>query len=120
MERAFFKNTVNLKDIIDYPFLMLGHMKGYSVYENMLSNFHKHQFSPNIVMECKEISTLRSLVASGVGISIVPKSGIQASFKHDIEVLEIENFKLYIEPAIVSLKKIVLPRLQDIFKSLYS
>ena len=101
----FSKKTVNLKDIIDYPFLMLGHMKGYSVYENMLSNFHKHQFSPNIVMECKDISTLLSLVASGVGISIVPKSGIQASFKHDIEVLEIENFQLYIEPAIVSLKK---------------
>ena len=101
----FSNTTVNLKEIIDYPFLMLGHMKGYSVYENMLSNFHKHQFSPNIVMECKDISTLLSLVASGVGISIVPKSGIQMTFNHDIEIFEIEDFKLYMEPAIVSLKK---------------
>ncbi|MGE6833512.1 LysR family transcriptional regulator [Priestia megaterium] len=104
-KERFLKRTVNLKEIIDYPFLVLGPMKGYSVYENMLSNFHKHQFSPNIVMECKDISTLLSLVASGVGISIVPKSGIQMVFNHDIEVLEIENFHLYIEPAIVSLKK---------------
>ncbi|PAK44563.1 hypothetical protein CHH47_26865 [Priestia megaterium] len=104
-KERFLNKTVNLKDIIDYPFLMLGPMKGYSLYENMLSNFHKHQFSPNIVMECKDISTILSLVASGLGISIVPKSGIQAIFNHNIEVLEIENFQFYIEPAIVSLKK---------------
>ncbi|MBK0009636.1 MULTISPECIES: LysR family transcriptional regulator [Priestia] len=104
-KERFPNKTVNLKDIIDYPFLMLGPMKGYSLYENMLSNFHKHQFSPNIVMECKDISTILSLVASGLGISIVPKSGIQAIFNHNIEVLEIENFQFYIEPAIVSLKK---------------
>ena len=32
----FTKNTVKLKDIIHYPFLMLGPMKGYSMYEYIL------------------------------------------------------------------------------------
>ncbi|WP_432246916.1 LysR family transcriptional regulator [Streptomyces sanyensis] len=32
-------------------------------------------FTPRIVMECTELSTLRSLVASGLGVAVVPATG---------------------------------------------
>ncbi len=101
----FAKNTVSLKEIIHYPFLMLGPMEGYSMYENILSHFHKHQFSPNIVMECIDISALLSFVASEIGISIIPKSEIYGSFNQDIKTLEIEDFSVFVEPAIICLKQ---------------
>ena len=97
----FVNNKVSLKELIRYPFLMLGPMEGYSMYENILSHFHKHQFSPNIVMECKDIATLLSFVASDIGISIIPRSEIYGSFNQDISTLEIEDFSFYIEPAIL-------------------
>ncbi|WP_379969659.1 LysR family transcriptional regulator [Ectobacillus sp. sgz5001026] len=116
----FVKNTVSLKEIIDYPFLMLGPMEGYSVYETILSHFHKHQFSPNIVIECKDISTLLSFVASGIGISIIPKSEIYVTFNQDIKILEIENFSLYIEPAIIFLKQHQLTKAAEHFLNYFT
>ena len=113
----FTKNTVKLKDIIHYPFLMLGPMKGYSMYEYILGQFHKHQFSPNVVMECKDISTLLSLVAAEIGISIIPKSDIYGSFHQDIKVLEIEDFSLFVEPAIIYRKQHRLSRAAEHFVS---
>ena len=101
----FVHNKVSLKELIRYPFLMLGPMKGYSMYERILSHFHKHQFSPNIVMECIDIATLLTFVASGIGISIIPRSEIYLTFNQGISTLEIEDLSLYIEPAILYSKQ---------------
>ncbi len=99
---------------------MLGPMKGYSMYENILGQFHKHQFSPNIVMECKDISTLLSLVASEIGISIIPKSEIFGSFNQDIETLDIEDLSLYVEPAIIYRKQHRLTKTAGHFLSYFT
>ncbi|RDW16087.1 LysR family transcriptional regulator [Oceanobacillus arenosus] len=101
----FPNGTVSLKEIIDYPFLMLGPMKGYIMYETIMREFYMHKFSPNIVMECIDISTLLSFVALGIGISIIPKSDIYGSFHQEIEALEIEDFSLFIEHAIIYRKE---------------
>jgi DNA-binding transcriptional LysR family regulator len=116
----FPNDAVKLKDIINYPFLMLGPMKGYSMYENILSQFHYHQFSPNIVMECIDISTLLSFVASEIGISIIPKSEIYGSFHQDIKTLEIEDFSLFVEPAIVFRKQHRLSKAAEHFLSYFT
>lgn len=113
--RMNFEDMVHLNDIIRYPFLMLGPMKGYMMYETILNQFHKHQFSPNIVMECKDISTLLSFVALEIGISIIPKSEIYGSFHHEIETIEIRDFSLYVDPAIVSLKEHKLTKVEEQF-----
>ncbi|WP_338450139.1 LysR family transcriptional regulator [Niallia oryzisoli] len=113
----FPKDTVKLKDMIHYPFLMLGPMKGYSMYEYILGQFHKHQFSPNIVMECKDISTLLSFVSAEIGISIIPKSDIYGSFHQDLTALEIEDFSLYVEPAILYRKQHRLTKAAEHFVS---
>jgi LysR family transcriptional regulator, salicylic acid-responsive activator of bsdBCD len=115
----FANSSVKLTDIIGYPFLMLGPMKGYLMYENILGQFHKHQFSPNIVMECKDISTLLSLVASEIGISIIPKSEIYGSFNQDIQTLDIEDFSLFVEPAIIYQKQHRLNKTAENFLSYF-
>ena len=56
-------------------------------------------------MECKDISTLLSLVAAEIGISVIPKSDIYGSFRQDIKALEIEDFSLFVEPAIIYRKQ---------------
>ncbi len=119
-ESKFPNNTVRLKDIIHYPFLMLGPMKGYSMYENILSQFHKYQFSPNIVTECKDISTLLSFVAAEIGISIIPKSEIYGSFYQDIKTLAIEDFSLFVEPAIIYRKQHRLTKAAEHFLSSFT
>jgi DNA-binding transcriptional LysR family regulator len=94
---------------------MLGPMKGYSMYERILSHFQKQQFSPNIVMECTDIATLLTFVASGIGISIIPRSEIYVTFNQGISTLEIEDLSLYIEPAILFSKEHRLTKAADHF-----
>lgn len=98
------KKVIRVEQIMDYPFLMLAPMEGYSVYENIVNHFYKNNLTPNFIMECKDISTLLVLVASGVGISIIPKSEIHEAYKHDITTFEIEDFFFAVEPSLIWLK----------------
>lgn len=107
--------VVGLEQIVDYPFLMLAPMEGYTVYENIIQQFHKQNLSPNIIMACKDISTLLALVASGVGLSILPKSEIHEAFYHDIVTMEIKDFSLYVEPSMIWLKNHHLSKAADHF-----
>ncbi|GAB4074120.1 transcriptional regulator BsdA [Barrientosiimonas marina] len=107
--------NVQLQQIASYPFLMLAPMEGYSVYENIIQHFHKRNLSPNVIMECKDISTLLALVASGVGLSILPKSAIQKAFYHDIVAIDMTYFGFYIEPSVVWLKNHRLSKAADLF-----
>lgn len=116
----FPKDNVRLKEIIQFPFVMLDPMKGYTMYETILDQFHKHQFSPNIVIECMDISTLLSFVALEIGISIIPKSEIYGSFHQDIMTLEIEDFDLFVEPAIVYQKEHRLTKAAECFLSYFA
>lgn len=108
---------VELERITDYPFLMLAPMEGYSVYENIVRHFEKNHLSPNIVMECKDISTLLALVSSGIGISIIPKSEISEVHKHAIDILEMEDFSLTVEPSLLWLKDHQLSKVAEHFLS---
>ncbi|GAA0433030.1 transcriptional regulator BsdA [Lentibacillus halophilus] len=103
-EKQLVTDDVQLNQIVNYPFLMLAPMEGYAVYENIIQHFHKHYLSPNVIMECKDISTLLALVASGVGLSILPKSAIQKAFYHDIAAIDMKNFDFFIEPSVIWLK----------------
>ncbi|MGV9266172.1 LysR family transcriptional regulator [Kitasatospora sp. NPDC003701] len=40
----------------------------------------KAGFAPRIVLECTELSTLRTLVASGLGVAVVPSTGDPAAY----------------------------------------
>ncbi|TMN23114.1 LysR family transcriptional regulator [Lentibacillus cibarius] len=103
-EAQLIRKDIQLEQIVHYPFLMLAPMEGYAVYENIIQHFHKHHLSPNVIMECKDISTLLALVASGVGLSILPKSAIQKAFYHDIVAIDMKNFGFSIEPSVIWLK----------------
>lgn len=116
----FPKETVNLKEIKKYPFLMLGPIEGHTTYETILNMFHKHQFKPNIVMECIDIQTLLSFVASEIGISIIPRSEINGAFRQDIITLEMEDVSLYIDPAIIWLKQNRLTKAAEHFLDYYT
>lgn len=116
----FVHNKVSLKELSSFPFLMLGPMKGYSMHESILSHFHKHQFSPNIVMECTDIATLLTFVASAIGISIIPRSEIYVTFNQGISTIEIEDLSLYIEPAILFSKEHHLTKAAEHFLEYFS
>ncbi|WP_229671688.1 LysR family transcriptional regulator [Lentibacillus kapialis] len=119
-EADFTKGAIHLEQLINYPFLMLAPMEGYSVFEDIIHYFQKHNLSPNVIMECKDIETLLALVASGVGISIIPRSEIQEAYHHDIITTEIEGFELYVEPAVVSMKNRHLTRAAECFRSQFT
>ncbi|TCP25969.1 DNA-binding transcriptional LysR family regulator [Scopulibacillus darangshiensis] len=111
----FTEEVIGLKQIAEYPFLMLAPMEGYSMYEDIIHHFHKSKLAPDIVMECKDISILLALVASGVGISIIPKSEIHEAYHHDITTFEINDFSVYVEPSIIWRKNHRLTKAAEYF-----
>ncbi|MFJ8245991.1 LysR family transcriptional regulator [Peribacillus asahii] len=114
------KSSISLKEIINYPFLMLGPMEGSSIYRDILNEFNKRDFSPNIVLECNDIFTVLNFVALEIGISIIPKSEIHDISHQNISTLEIEDFPLFIEPAIVSLKRNRLTKAAEHFLNYFA
>ncbi len=64
--------TVRAKDLAEETFVMLGTS---SALAEKVSDFcGDHQFTPKIAFHCSQIATVKSLVALGTGISILPRS----------------------------------------------
>ncbi|MEM7618786.1 MAG: LysR substrate-binding domain-containing protein [Pseudomonadota bacterium] len=68
------RKTVSIEDIKDEPLIMFERHIAPVRYDQVLSIYTQRGLSPNIVQEALEQMTIMGLVASGIGLSIVPKS----------------------------------------------
>ncbi|MBE36220.1 MAG: hypothetical protein CMI16_11830 [Opitutaceae bacterium] len=64
--------TVQARDLAKETFVMLGTSSSLS--EKVRDFCGDHQFTPRIPFHCSQIATVKSLVALGAGISILPRS----------------------------------------------
>lgn len=95
---------VTFKQIANLPFILLAAMEGHTFHEEIQSAFKKHHIEPNIIIECKDISMVTSLVSKGLGVSIIPKMDYASSFLENLSLFELKQFSHNVEPVILKLK----------------
>ena len=69
---ALHKQSCDYKDFKDEPFII--YEKGFQLREIILNGFFKAGYHPNIVMEVERTESIKSLVKSGCGVALVPKT----------------------------------------------
>lgn len=95
---------VTFKQIANLPFILLAAMEGHSFHEEIQSAFEKHHIEPNIIIECKDIPMVTSLVSKGLGVSIIPRMDYASSFLENLSLFELKQFSHNVEPVILKLK----------------
>jgi len=68
------KTRIAISDLKDEPIVLFPRELGVSFYDQIISMFTSHGFSPNIVQDITSFNAQLSLVASGIGLSIYPGS----------------------------------------------
>ena len=91
-------------EIKDIPLLLTHRTKGEGVYEKIIEECNRFAFHPTVLCHCPDVNILLSLVASGVGASILPKSAIPVFLSEDVNVLEILDSSLQSEIALIWLE----------------
>lgn len=93
--------TIQMKDLKEIPLLLLHRVSGKGQYEMVVNECQSHGFKPTVVCECPDVTILFSLVAAGVGATIVPKSAVSTFPLPNITMLEIEDSSIQSEAAII-------------------
>jgi DNA-binding transcriptional LysR family regulator len=68
------KRRLPLVALADEPFVMWGRRLNPPFHDEVIAACHEAGFSPNVVQEAGEMPTIVSLVAAGLGVSLVPAS----------------------------------------------
>lgn len=68
------RRRLPLASLADEPFVMWGRQLNPLFHDEVISACHHAGFSPNVVQEAGEMPTIVSLVAGGLGVSLVPAS----------------------------------------------
>ncbi|QUG40182.1 LysR family transcriptional regulator [Psychrobacillus sp. INOP01] len=101
---SFSHPHVTFKQIAKLPFIMLGAMEGHSFHGDIRRAFEEHDIEPNIIIECKDISMVASLVSKALGVSIIPSMDYAATFLENLTLFELEEYSNSVEPVILRLK----------------
>jgi LysR family transcriptional regulator, hydrogen peroxide-inducible genes activator len=93
--------AVYLNQIEDDPFLLL--KEGHCFRENVLSACGRARLQPNVVFESGQFTTILAMVASGTGISVVPRMAIEA--RENCRFIPLADDIAYRRLGIVQLKR---------------
>jgi len=66
--------NISINVLVDEPFILFPRHFGTNFYDLIISYFWEHGVSLNIVQEAIQMQTIVNLVATGMGISVVPSS----------------------------------------------
>jgi DNA-binding transcriptional LysR family regulator len=98
------KTTVEMKEIADYPLLMWHRTTGSGVYEMIMKECRLFGFTPKILCEGADVTMLLSLVAAGIGATILPKSAVFSYPDTNLKTMDIIDCSLRSEIAVIWLK----------------
>ncbi|UNK16452.1 LysR family transcriptional regulator [Paenibacillus sp. N3/727] len=98
------KKTVQMKELAHFPFLTLKTDKTTRMHEQVMNECKRHGFQPNIICECSSVAIIMSLVATGIGATIFPKSVMSSYPVSVVQMLDIEDADFQSEVGIVWLK----------------
>ncbi|WP_026693408.1 LysR family transcriptional regulator [Peribacillus kribbensis] len=103
-ESRFPENCISLSEVARQDLLLTKRISGHGVYEDILQTFKDHNLTPRVVMDGPDISTILTLVATEMGMTIIPKSEIHQAYDGKFKVLEIEEPFMTAKPAVIWFK----------------
>ena len=93
-------SSIDLIELANDPFILIGRKSNQHHYDGVINSCYEAGFSPNIVQETAEMSTVISLVSAGIGVAIVPAS-IQLLLQNEVIYRDIRNNKFNTVTALV-------------------
>ncbi|MFC0297938.1 LysR family transcriptional regulator [Geobacillus jurassicus] len=107
---ALSKPYLSMRDFADWPLLLLHRVHGAGQYERVIEECRRHGFEPNVLCECPDATILLSLVAQGIGATIVPQSTVALFCLPGIRVLDIIDSSMNAEAAVIIDRQRYLPK----------
>jgi DNA-binding transcriptional LysR family regulator len=98
------KTSIKMNEIKDFPLLLLHRINGKGQFELITNECNRHGFQPNVICECPDATMILSLVATGVGATIVPKSTLHSLYSDNTIALELEDAEITSDSAVIWLK----------------
>lgn len=91
--------SIGIQELSNYPFIMTPRNVGSGYYDKIINICFDANFSPNIILEVNDLHELISLVSTGLGVSIVPKSLVQYQ-KSNVVFKKLNHNKYLVDTAI--------------------
>ncbi|OQP07511.1 LysR family transcriptional regulator [Geobacillus sp. 46C-IIa] len=107
---ALSRSALSMRDFAEWPLLLLHRVHGAGQYERVVAECRRHGFEPNILCECPDATILLSLVAEGIGATIVPQSTVALFRLPGIKELEIIDSSMTAEAAVILDRQRYLPK----------
>ncbi|WP_054955331.1 LysR family transcriptional regulator [Paenibacillus dakarensis] len=98
------KTSVKMKELAPFPFLTLKTDKTIRMHEQVMNECKRHGFEPKIICECSSVAIIMSLIASGIGATIFPKSVMSSFPVSVVKMLHIEDADFQSDVGILWLK----------------
>ncbi|GGE55616.1 LysR family transcriptional regulator [Pullulanibacillus camelliae] len=109
-EERFPESTISLRQVAEQDLLLGRRTSGNGMYENIIQLFKAQQLEPRIILDSPDISGLLTLVATGMGVTIIPQSEVHQVYQDNYKILPISEPFLKTRPALVWLKDKYIPK----------
>lgn len=103
-ETKFPEAFISLEDVTRHDLLLTKRTSGIGIYETILNQFQKSNLKPKVVLDSPDISTILTLVATGMGITIIPRSEVHQIYLNQFKVLQLEDPFFSTRPALIWVK----------------
>ena len=85
---------LRMRELKDFPFLTLRTDRTKAMHESVVTECRRHGFEPQIIGECSSVAVILALVAAGIGITLFPKSVMDAFRIERTKAVELADAKL--------------------------
>ncbi|QHZ51920.1 LysR family transcriptional regulator [Paenibacillus larvae] len=98
------QQMIRMCELADFPFLALKTDQTTGMNQKVVNECRLHGIEPQIICECSSVAMILALVASGIGVTVMPKSVMESFLLPNIKTLNITDVKLQSEVGILWLK----------------
>lgn len=109
------QSSITMKEISEYPLLLLHRIYGTGAYELLLSEFNRLGLTPKIECESPDAIILLSLVEAGIGATILPISAAHVYSKKEFNFIEIIDCEVQMDSYVIWLKNSYLSKVAQRF-----
>ncbi|WP_173916852.1 LysR family transcriptional regulator [Halobacillus sp. Marseille-Q1614] len=92
---------IDFEELRDIPLMLLHRISGKGQFELIVEECRAHGIEPNIICECPDAAMLLSLVANGVGATIVPESTLNAFAFYNVKSYQLAGANIKSEAAVI-------------------
>ncbi|NHN32430.1 LysR family transcriptional regulator [Paenibacillus agricola] len=96
--------SISMRELASFPFITLKTDKTTRMHEQVVNEYKRHGFEPNIICECSSVAIIMALIAQGIGVTVFPKSVMSSFPTTVVKMLDIQDADFQSGVGIVWLK----------------